>query len=185
MALVTCAECGASISTTAKSCPQCGAKQKKRHTKGQWVFLGLVTVGIVSCIAKGQADGEKRTAAAAAVEAAKTPEKKAAEEKQKAKDSAQLNVALEIARRLKASTKDPSSFKLESLLLYPDGSACYEYRAKNSFAAIVPAQAVWDAPKKKAYGSEQDKSAFAKAWNTICTKPGREIAGGVLGLPGL
>lgn len=42
MALVQCLECGREISSTARSCPQCGAKRPRNKT-WIWVTLGTVT----------------------------------------------------------------------------------------------------------------------------------------------
>src|SRR5690606_3563762 len=59
MALTTCRECKAQISTTAESCPQCGAKPKK--TSGCAIilvaFLGLVLFSILvrGCSGSGTA----------------------------------------------------------------------------------------------------------------------------------
>lgn len=46
MALITCKECSAQVSSTALSCPQCGAKLKnpKRSVIGliaKWLFIGF------------------------------------------------------------------------------------------------------------------------------------------------
>ena len=46
------------------------------------------------------------------------------------------------AKLLKAGMKDPESFQLKQLLVMPDGSACYTYRATNSFNAKLEASAV-------------------------------------------
>lgn len=43
MAMTDCRECGKDISTTAKSCPQCGAKVP-RFKWWLWVPIGLVVV---------------------------------------------------------------------------------------------------------------------------------------------
>jgi len=75
--------------------------------------------------------------------------------------------------------KNPASFKLETALVFPGGSTCYEYRATNSFNAVVPGRAVFDMKAEKLY-SEQDGESFRKAWNSICTKKGgRNIAPGL------
>lgn len=42
MALVKCKECGNEVSTTAKSCPKCGAKPRKRTSLVTWVVLAFV-----------------------------------------------------------------------------------------------------------------------------------------------
>lgn len=42
MAIVKCRECGNEISTTAKSCPKCGAKMPKRTSVITWVIAGVM-----------------------------------------------------------------------------------------------------------------------------------------------
>lgn len=159
MALTKCKSCGGQVATTAKACPHCGAVVKKAHSKGQWIFLGLVTVGIVSCIANGQSNSDKRAAEVAAVEAQKTPEQRAAEAAAKVKKEADFQRVLQGARMLKAAAKDPASFNLESALMMADGTICYEYRAKNSFNAVVPGTHVLGA---------KVNSNEASAWNKYC-----------------
>ena len=46
MALINCKECGAQVSTQAKSCPSCGAKIKKPTSIITWIFLGLMYITI-------------------------------------------------------------------------------------------------------------------------------------------
>ena len=67
--------------------------------------------------------------------------------------------------------KDPAAFELTSLVLKPDGTACYEFRGKNSFGATFPSAAV-ATPKGKLLMEERDKNAFVKAWNAGCTSAG-------------
>lgn len=90
-------------------------------------------------------------------------------------DTAQENgVAIVVAKRIKAAMNDPKSFELNTLIVFPGGSACYEYRAKNAFNATIKQQAVFDA-KNVTVLSTTDNN-FAKAWNRICTKSnGRTI----------
>lgn len=48
MALIACAECGNEVSTTAKSCPKCGAKVKKPSTgEGKWIAGALVLIVVL------------------------------------------------------------------------------------------------------------------------------------------
>jgi len=55
MALTTCKECKAQISTTAQACPQCGAKPRK--TSGcAIVILAVIGFGVLSMMAKGCSD---------------------------------------------------------------------------------------------------------------------------------
>lgn len=60
----TCASCGTEITKTAKTCPQCGAKNKKPIYKRGW-FIALVIVvviGIIASIAGNPKDGAKSVA---------------------------------------------------------------------------------------------------------------------------
>ena len=53
--LTTCKACGAQIAKSAKTCPQCGAKNKKKHA-----FLGIVLcfLGIMLVVAGMGGGGE-------------------------------------------------------------------------------------------------------------------------------
>ena len=44
MALIKCAECGKEISNKAKTCPHCGAKNKKRTSPGAYIVLALILI---------------------------------------------------------------------------------------------------------------------------------------------
>lgn len=61
MAVIKCSECGGQVSTSAKSCPHCGAvakKFKKASSSLGTVVLWIVGIGIVASILGG---GEKET----------------------------------------------------------------------------------------------------------------------------
>jgi hypothetical protein len=167
MSLVTCHECKQQISSEAKVCPQCGAKPKKGIGVGAIVLVGIVGWIAYQCTS---ASNEMQRSAS------NPPAVKSAAEIQADKD---LNTAIAAGRVLKKSAKDPSSFKMESFVIFPGGAACYEYRAKNSFGAVVPAQAVFTPPATM-LTSEHDRNRFVKSWNSTCTKPGgAERAGGL------
>jgi hypothetical protein len=118
-------------------------------------------------------------------QAASDAEKKIAQEQEtkkklesdaKAKRNLQMTIAAMGAQDLKNSMKDPDSFELKSLLFMPDGAACYEYRATNSFGAHLKGEAVYT-PKGKLLVHEQNPNAFISAWNKECTvSSGEEIA---------
>lgn len=163
MALVNCHECKKEISSEAKACPHCGAAPPKGIGIGGW-FLIVVVGAVAYSATKG--GGES------------TPAPKPASEAEKRADD-ELNRAIAAATLLKQATKDPSSFKLESLLLFSGGAACYEWRAKNSFGAIVPAKAVFTPPGSM-LTSDRDGNRFVRAWNQTCTKAdGQERAAGL------
>ncbi len=53
--LTNCASCGAEIATSAKTCPQCGAKVKHPVTKKWWFWalLVIVVIGIIGGVSGG------------------------------------------------------------------------------------------------------------------------------------
>ena len=57
--LTNCASCGAEIATSAKTCPQCGAKVKRPITKKWWfwVLIVIVAAGIIGGASSGSGNG--------------------------------------------------------------------------------------------------------------------------------
>lgn len=57
--LTNCTSCGAEIATSAKACPQCGAKIKRPITKKWWfwVLIVIVAAGIVGGASSGSGNG--------------------------------------------------------------------------------------------------------------------------------
>jgi hypothetical protein len=192
MAIRNCRECNKAISTDAIACPNCGAKQPKKTSLTTWLVGGLLSLVVGSCvISQTQRNSEKEAALATtqAVEskriAALTPAQKLAEEEKKKatekatkeeneKFAARATFALVGAKQLKASAKDPATFEFQSIYLAKDGSACYEYRAKNSFGAILPSSAFMNLAGKILV-KERDGNKFVNAWNKSCTNGGSEL----------
>lgn len=57
--LTNCTSCGAEIATSAKTCPQCGAKVKRPITKKWWfwVLIVIVAAGIIGGASSGSGNG--------------------------------------------------------------------------------------------------------------------------------
>jgi hypothetical protein len=128
--------------------------------------------------AEEQQKRDKATAEAkvAAAEAARKEVAQAKATADKKKRDAQLQLAGAGASALKRAAKDPETFELKSLFFMPSGAACYEYRAKNSFGAILPGSAVLTVSGKMLL-KERDGNTFVNAWNKECTvNGGEEIA---------
>ena len=86
-------------------------------------------------------------------------------------ESEAFRLASSAARRLKASLKDPDSLKFRTFLVYRDGTACYEFHAKNSFGANGPGRAVLYAGRL--YDAERHGAEFVQAWASArCGRPG-------------
>ena len=192
MAIRNCRECKKEVSTKAVACPNCGAAQPKKTSFTTWLVAGLFAlVAVAAVVANVQINSEKEATRAAAQAAefkrisTLTPAQKSAEdEKKKAAEKAakeenekfatRATFALVGAKQLKASAKDPATFEFQSIYLAKDGSACYEYRAKNSFGAILPSSAFMNLAGKILV-KERDGNKFVNAWNKSCTNGGSEL----------
>ena len=165
MALIKCKECANEVSDQAKACPKCGApvkldkvipdkKKTSTFTKIIAVIFGIpVVVGIIAGAINDQEPKDSKTTS--------TPSDP--------KRDAQLQAAGAGAMILKKAMKDPTAFELTSLTVHANGTACYNYRAKNSYGAVLPSSAVLT-PKGKMLTQEQNEDAFIKVWNKECTK---------------
>ena len=174
MALITCQECKHEVSTEAKTCPNCGAKvrpPKKPMSSTMKLLLGLLGIGfLASVMVEGNKKDEVKKAEEQRV-ASMTPEQRENEKAVKAKRDTQLQMAGAGALTIKKAMKDPEAFELKSLVVKPNGTACYEYRAKNSFGAILPSSAVLSS-KGKLLTQERDGNSFVAVWNKECTPAG-------------
>lgn len=155
MALVNCLECGHAVSTEAVSCPGCGSlkfaqrtpNREQEKTKSHSLLItaaaGVVVLTVMTLVLSSHGDSATtRAKVAAAVEAAKTPEQRAAEAAEKAKKEADFQFAVVAARALKASLKNPASFELVSAILVDGGGPlCLEYRGTNSYNAVITERA--------------------------------------------
>ena len=91
----------------------------------------------------------------------------------KAREEAEFQRAVLVAKSVKAAMKNPASFTLESAVLTDARAVCLTYRATNSFNAVVPGYAIGTPDDKLRAGSGSD---LAAAWNKHCaSKPGRDI----------
>jgi hypothetical protein len=109
---------------------------------------------------------QKREADAAAAKA------KADEEERKRVQESRFQEGMIYARVLKKSMKNPDSFKLEQTIRTADGFYCFEYRATNSFNAIIPGRAFVGNGKS---GTSDMGSQFAPLWNRYCARPGEDF----------
>ena len=105
-----------------------------------------------------------------------TPEQKAEQVAKKAKEDADnAKFARDVAavRQLKSSMKNPASFDLEEAIRMDDGTLCVSYRARNSFNAVIPGEAV--ITKDRIYSSDK-RSSFVAQYNKLCAnKSGRNM----------
>ena len=147
MALVKCKECGGEVSSEATACQKCGAKPPKGTSTATIVIGGVFALIVGSCVFNETNRAE--------TQATKTPEQIAAQ----AKKEQQFQAVVAGAKWLKKSMKNPTSFELTSAIMMGDEAICYEYRATNSFNAVVPGHRVIAG----AVNSDKDKD-----WNKYC-----------------
>lgn len=169
MAMVKCKECGNDISSKAPACPKCGAKVE-RTSAFTWlmaIFIGAPFLYIAFSTSLSKSNTPPAP-----------PSGPAQIEIEKKKDAA-LEKAIVGAQALKKSTRDASSFNLESaLLVNGTGAVCYDYRAKNGFGGINVGHAVLSADGKKFKTNEEE--GFAALWNKECAKKsGSDVAAAI------
>lgn len=80
MAIKPCKECGGPVSDKAESCPQCGAKQKKKTSIVAWVALGILVLagigaGLDGTVENQTESGSNSSDGQAAIAVEKAPEK--------------------------------------------------------------------------------------------------------------
>lgn len=149
MALVACKECGAKVSTSAKACQACGAPPPKRTSLLAWFMVAvLVLVAIKTCASLASGGAAPKVAA-------KSPAQLAEE----ARRDKEARLVLAGARWLKDSMKKPESFELLSAGLADGKTACYEYKARNSFN---------DVKKEIRVIGDAVNSNRAQDWNKFC-----------------
>jgi rRNA maturation endonuclease Nob1 len=134
MAIINCGECGASVSTEAKSCPGCGANRKVfRRPAGakkpmSWpkkfgiAFGAMLGLGLIGQIAAGVSGTNPAV------------QTENAQDKQTKHRDYQAYLA---AKTVKASLRNPDSLSFEQILANDDGSViCMTYRAQNGFGGM-------------------------------------------------
>jgi hypothetical protein len=167
MSLKPCKECGTQVSTDATACPKCGAKQPKRTKTVTWLVGGFFAFVVFSAVFN---TARRPPLSAEAVAANKVDE---------ARQDKELRFASVGAMTLRKSMKDPAAFTLTSLRVKPTGAACYDYRAKNTFGAILPGSAILTSAGRLLV-EERDGNAFVKAWNSECTVAGGQDISGLV-----
>lgn len=131
MALFSCRECKQQVSSTANTCPHCGAAVKKPASKMPAVIGGLVLIGTIAGLLAGKQD-EVSSSAATAAAPVKTAEQLAAEKRAEDERAEDLYRICTVQRAM----HDPKSFELVKAVRQPKGELCVEYRGVNGFNAI-------------------------------------------------
>ncbi len=136
MAMRKCKECGNDVSTKAKACPSCGAKQKRPAGFVTWFFVLVIFGGVVGAIVS---DGEPTQPKS---EPELSPEVKVHVEKfgpipERLFD----NSVMEVHRHLRKTAHDPSSIEFESCrrtsMIDTGWLVGCVYRGKNAFNATI------------------------------------------------
>jgi hypothetical protein len=142
MSLITCPDCRAEVSRSAKACPQCGASAKaiikgqpktsKRIGKAGKIGIGVATAAFVAL-----------GAASIIPRSARAPSAADAKEDMQYKQRSEAAVADGVS--LKQSLRDPDSLVFEKILASDDGNVvCVTYRARNGFGGMNRDHAVFN-----------------------------------------
>lgn len=146
MALISCPECQAKISSDAEACPHCG-RRRREPSGGRSVFL------VIASIAFGVYIVTKEPSTPAPPQPPETPEQIAAKEAKERRFQAVAAYAL----ALKQAMKNPDSFRLVQAIRMDSGSICFVYRGTNSFGAVVTEHVVVTSK-----GSQRSQGAWKK-----------------------
>lgn len=76
-------------------------------------------------------------------------------------------MAIAGAQLIKKSMRDPDSFKLESVIITPSQTICYEYRSRNGFGGMSKGRVVISDDGGTIMPDETP--GFIKLWNQECT----------------
>jgi hypothetical protein len=120
---------------------------------------------------KAEKERQQAEAAQTRIDAAKA-QMKAVEDTAKQVRERRFQEGMIYARVLKKSMKNPDSFKLETVIRNSDGVFCYDYRATNSFNAVIPGHAFVGAGKS---GTSDQGAAFVPLWNRYCGHLGEDF----------
>lgn len=137
---------------------------------GYWLYEGwekknAATVAAATEVRYQVRDAEARARSMQAMAARRDdPVRKAAA----AKQAAQIETALEGLNELRRSMKDPDAFVSKGFQTGPNGTVCYEFRAKNSFGAVLPSRAMRTPAEQMLYQDRLGDAAFIPVWNTEC-----------------
>jgi hypothetical protein len=156
MSLKPCHECKTPVSSDAKNCPACGAKQRKPVGLVGWFFAILLGATVFQCT---RTDSYSHpTTATPAVE--QKPDKA-------------VNIAVSLAQIILKEAKNPKSIEWVNVVYIQagkdegEGAYCFEIRGTNSFNAIVIEQTAFTITTK------ESKKA---AWDKVCAgKNGRDL----------
>lgn len=157
MAMITCGECGASVSTEAKTCPSCGASRKifRRPVGTKKPMSWLKKIGVALGVMFGVS---LVLGFAASVSGTKSgTESESEHDKQQKHMTYQAYLA---AKAVKASLRNPDSLSFEQILANDDGSIiCLTYRAQNGFGGMNIEHTVF---------KDGDPSQSHASWHAHC-----------------
>jgi hypothetical protein len=132
---------------------------EKKRSKIFLVLMWVMGLGIVATIFANKQQGIEPGSESKV----KTPEE-ISKQKQSSVDLAQAMMGIKLIR---ASQKDPDSFKLHGVGLTSAGSACIDFSGTNSFGGRIRNSAVISRDRKTAL-TTSDGSRFVSAWSKLC-----------------
>jgi hypothetical protein len=162
MALYPCRECGREISSDAKKCPNCGAKDPIAGTQTLRYLFGAVIVVLIFayCQTSGSSTSEQTSTSNAQAESGI--------------DTASKELAYIEAHQdsIKKRLKDPESAQFRNVAVYYDiaPAVCGEVNSKNSFGGYAGFQRFVSAGNINVLENDMQPGEMTKVWAQLCTK---------------
>lgn len=156
MSLVKCKECGGQLSTTAISCPHCGAKTPKRRGLVSWLILGIIGIGVINITV------------AMLTKAPVDPAVEAEERRKQAATDKLMSALISAQREVKEQLKDPDSARFGVVTLGRNNYVCGYVNAKNSFGAYSGEREFLSAEPYIAAWINDSSEAFKESWAKNC-----------------
>jgi hypothetical protein len=163
----TCGKCKTEIEDNREVCPKCGhLLWQTRHTViavaiGSFIIVLLFFMAVYTPSDSGSS---AQTAAPSSNQTAQPPADPEAQ-----KNEVYFQYAVQGAKALRDEMRNPDSFKLNQVILMPDGAACYTYRAQNGFGGM---DAGYYVLPPDGQGRTNEDAGFSSAWKKECVKQG-------------
>lgn len=161
MSLINCKECGKQVSSTAASCPHCGAKIKKKTSKIALIFALIVLASVIAALLDKNNNDKSVNAGN--------------ESNSENKDNSGVLSYL-VQDMIRKNAKDPDSVQFKNENFYTDEKygavVCGQYNGKNSFGAYTGFKGYVATEKDKTLYMQDsvNKEKFPEKWNKLCIK---------------
>lgn len=164
MAVKSCKECGAQVSTKANTCPGCGAKAPKKTSFITWSVLVVILLVVGNSVLNPSPPAPKQTPEQVAQSAARA-KLEAANRDKRMRETQAIGLA---KASVKARLKDPSSAEFGQVVVKSSGIVCGYVNAKNAFGGYTGEKAFISMGSQGMTWLHGESPDFEKTWNKHC-----------------